>query len=64
MQKLEIMNNKPLNIDAILENADWTKQTWDLPPIDSQEFKDLLKSWGITMDEFKKLPAYKLSRKP
>ena len=50
---------KRINIDAELHNADWTKQTWDLPPIDSQEFKDLLKSWGITMEDFKKLPVYK-----
>jgi len=52
-----------LNIDANLENADWTKQTWDLPAIDSQEFKDLLKSWGITMEDFKKLPVYKARNK-
>jgi len=50
---------KMLNLDAILENADWTKKTWDLPPIDSQEFEDLLKRWNMTMEDFKKLPVYK-----
>lgn len=48
-----------LNIDAELINADWTKQTRDLPPEDSEEFKALLKASGMTLAQFRKLPAAK-----
>ena len=48
-----------LNIDANLVNADWTKATWDLPPEGSKEFNELLKSTGLTLAQFKKLPASK-----
>lgn len=50
-----------LNIDAILENADWTKQSWDLPKYKSKEFYDWLKFSGMTIEQFKKLPVYKLN---
>jgi len=52
---------KVLNIDAILENADWTKQSWDLPKYKSKEFYDWLKFSGMTLIQFKKLPVYKLN---
>ena len=48
-----------LNIDAVVENADWTKQTWDLPQENSDEFKALLKASGMTLAQFRKLPAAK-----
>lgn len=49
-----------IQIDADLENSDWTKQSYDLPM--GKELDDLLKIMGITMTEFKKLPAYYLPR--
>jgi len=48
-----------LNIDAALENADWTKTTWDLPKYKSKKFMDWLKFSGMTLTQFKKLPVYK-----
>jgi len=51
------------NIDANLENADWTKRTWDLPEYKSDEFYRLLKSMNMTLEQFKKLPAYKWNLK-
>ena len=41
--------------DADLENADWTKQTWDLPPYKSPEFLEL----GLDLEAFRRTPAYK-----
>lgn len=49
-----------IQIDVDLENSDWTKQSYDLPK--GKELDDLLKIMGITMIEFKKLPAYYLPR--
>ena len=43
------------NFDADLENADWTKQSWDLPPYKSAEFNAL----GFDLVAFRKLPVYK-----
>lgn len=46
-----------INIDENLENADWTKRTWDLPYKSEEELKA-----GLGEDRyehFKKLPAYK-----
>jgi hypothetical protein len=51
------------NIDANLENADWTKRTWDLPEYKSDEFYRLLKSMNMTLEQFKKLPVYKWNLK-
>lgn len=48
------------NVDALLVNADWTKQTWDLPPYKSDAFflviggKDRLRN-------FRKLPVYQFA---
>lgn len=49
-----------INIDSNLENSDWTKQSNDLP--EGKELEEYLKSIGMTMDEFKKLPAYYLPK--
>lgn len=43
-----------LSPDADLANADWTKTTWDLPPLNSLEFKEL----GIDKEKFMRTPAY------
>jgi len=52
-----------VNIDANLENADWSKRTWDLPEYKSDEFYRLLKSMNMTLEQFKKLPVYKWNLK-
>ena len=47
-----------LNIDGQLHNADWTKQSWDLPPYKSDKFMNQLEKNDMTLEEFKKLPVY------
>lgn len=49
-----------IQIDADLENSDWTKQSYDLPK--GKELEKFLKSQDMTMAEFKKLPAYYLPK--
>ena len=44
--------------DANVQNADWTKQSWDLPPYKSPEFLGLLERLGMTLEQFKELPVY------
>jgi len=51
---------KTIKIDADLENSDWTKQSYDLPT--GKELEAFLKLNNMTMDDFKKLPAYYLPR--
>ena len=51
------------NIDAQPHNADWTKHKWSLPPYNSKEFMDYLKSAGMTIEEFRQLPIYKFAVK-
>lgn len=41
--------------NADTESADWTKQSWDLPPYKSREFLEVCPN----LDEFRKLPVYK-----
>ena len=48
-----------INIDANLNDADWTKKTWDLPEYGSKEFEEFLKRSDQTLESFKKLPVYK-----
>ena len=43
--------------DADLENADWAKQSWDLPPYMSQEFIDTIGGWE-NLEQFKQTPTY------
>lgn len=54
----------PLNLDGDLRNADWTKSSFDLINFDSA---DQLRGWieaqGMTVEQFKALPAYYLSLK-
>ena len=49
-----------IQIDADLENSDWTKQSYDLPV--GEELEEFLALQGITMEEFEKLPAYYLPK--
>lgn len=51
-----------LNIDANIENTDWTKMTWDLPKYKSKEFMEWLKFSGMTLTQFKKLPVYQFHK--
>lgn len=52
-----------VRLDQNLNNADWTKQSWDLLGVNTkQELKEYLKESGMTMAEFKKLPVYKLNK--
>jgi hypothetical protein len=44
--------------DQDLHNADWTKQSWDLPPYGSDEFNEWLKRSNYSLDQFKKTPCY------
>ena len=46
-----------INIDADLENADWTKRTWDLPYNNEEELKEGLGKERY--EQFKKLHAYR-----
>ncbi len=50
------------NIDSNLNDADWTKQSWDLPEYGSKEFNNFLKESGMTLEKFKKLPVYKWAK--
>jgi hypothetical protein len=47
------------NLDEDLENADWTKMTWDLPEYGSVKFNQFFESSGMTLTKFKELPVYK-----
>ncbi len=51
-----IRNGGTLRPDADLHNADWTKQTWDLPPYKSKAFLSYLQ--GRTLEDFRALPVY------
>lgn len=48
-----------INIDEDIENADWLKKTWDLPPYKSKEFNALV----TDLISFRKLPVYKYAVK-
>jgi hypothetical protein len=55
LAKAERPKASDFEFDADLENADWTKQTWDLPPYKSPQFNAL----GFNLKNFRKLPVYK-----
>lgn len=52
---------KIIHLDDSLVNSDWTKQSYDLPT--GKELEELLKRQGMTMEDFRKLPAYYLSKR-
>lgn len=55
------MAKKVFNIDANEDDANWVKQTWDLPfEPDSLEQAAWCRAQGITEEEFRKGPAYRL----
>lgn len=47
---------RKIYIDADLDNADWTKRTWDLPYKSEEELKEDL---GDEYENFTKLPVYR-----
>ena len=49
-----------INIDKNIEDADWTKRTWDLHNVKTKtQLLRLLKLFDISLDHFKTLPIYK-----
>lgn len=46
---------KTISLDEDLNESDWTKTTWDLPPYMSPEFLSL----DLDLDAFRKSPTYK-----
>ena len=44
-----------ISVDEDLENSDWTKQGWDLPPYRSAAFMAM----HPDLEHFKTLPVYK-----
>lgn len=46
----------PVDIDADLANADWTKTTWDLPPYKSRAFFEFVPIESLP--EFRRRPVY------
>jgi hypothetical protein len=56
MKKSHLIKMRSNNWDEDIENADWTKQSWDLPPYKSKQFMELLQ---VDLDHFRTLPVYK-----
>jgi len=50
-------DDEVISLDADLENADWTKRAWDLPPYKSPEFLDAI-GGPENLPAFRKLPVY------
>ena len=49
------LGKRVVSLDDTDDNADWTKQTWDLPPYMSPEFLSIV----TDLDAFRKSPTYK-----
>ncbi len=48
-----------IDVDGELGNADWTKGSWDILDVETEEeLKLFLEQRGTTLAQFKKLPAY------
>ncbi|MDA8218370.1 MAG: hypothetical protein M0Z94_12205 [Dehalococcoidales bacterium] len=56
-----MMSHEALCVDGDPDNADWTKQTWDLPPYKSEESMRFLARSGETLDDFRRLPVYRFA---
>lgn len=52
-----------MNIDANPNNADWTKQSWDIPANSLDELRQWLASQELTVEQFKALPVYRFNIK-
>lgn len=53
----------PFNLDTDLADADWVKQTWDLP-LTKTEFRRWWQHQDMTAAEFKRLPVYGAKDRP
>ena len=51
------MTTEAINLDADTASADWTKQSWDLPPYCSKEFFEQMGP-NFDFEHFKTLPVY------
>lgn len=51
-----------IDLDAEDINADWTKRTWDLPQPGTPEFENWMRENGLTLEDVKKLPAYRFAK--
>lgn len=49
------MGLRVVSVDDTDDNADWTKQTWDLPPYMSPEFLSVVPD----VETFKRSPTYR-----
>jgi len=47
--------------DQQLHNADWTKQSWDLPWRNVEDARAALEARGMSVAHFKTLPVYRLN---
>lgn len=55
--------DEAVNLDARVENADWTKRTWDLVGIDSKEkLLEWLERTQQSVAWFKRLPVYRWNK--
>jgi len=50
-----------MNADAMLEHADWTKQSWDLPIDNVADLRKYIAVTGMTVAAFKRLPVYQFN---
>lgn len=50
----DVYQEDVVSLDADLHNADWTKQSWDLPPYRSADFDALVPD----LEAFKQSPVY------
>jgi hypothetical protein len=48
-----------IRVDALLDNADWTKGTWDLPIDNVADLRAYLKATKVSVAAFKALPVYR-----
>ena len=45
-----------MHLDDDIENADWPKRSWDLPPYKSEEF---IAGLSMSLEQFRTLPVYR-----
>lgn len=46
-------------VDEFEANANWVKQSWELPDYKSDDFMELLKVCDLTLEEFSRLEVYR-----
>jgi len=43
------------------KTADWTKRGWDLPRYRSKRFMGYLQAIGMSLEQFRRLPIYRMA---